>query len=139
MKTEVNSNKKLNIVLWVAQVLLGIMFLMTGAMKSTQPIENLATMMTWINHASPSMVRLAGVAELIGAIGLLLPSIFRIKPHLTVRAAIGLGLVMIAAILFHISIGEADMIAVPFVSGLIAIFIAWGRSKKVPISPRLSK
>jgi uncharacterized membrane protein YphA (DoxX/SURF4 family) len=128
------SNKKLNIFLWIAQIFLSMVFVLTGAMKITQPIANLASMMDWVNHVSPVLVRFVGIAELLGAIGLLLPSILHVKPNLTIWASVGLILVMIPATFYHISIGESNMIVIPLVLAAISAFIAWGRSKKEPIA-----
>jgi putative oxidoreductase len=136
MENQPKTNKTMNVILWVAQGILGIMFLMTGIMKITQPIEKLVAMMSWVNHASPVLIRFIGLSELLGGLGILLPSILRIKPNLTVWAAIGLILVMISAVFFHISIGEANMIGTPIILGLITVFVAWGRTKKAIILPR---
>ena len=86
----IKNNKTLNIALWVAQALLAAMFLMAGAMKSTQPIEELGKSMTWVNDFSAGMVRFIGISELLGGIGLLLPALLRIKPFFTPLAALGL-------------------------------------------------
>ncbi|MBL7784306.1 MAG: DoxX family protein [Chitinophagales bacterium] len=133
---ENQNSKVLNISLWVAQVLLSAMFLMAGVMKSTQPIEQLATSLPWVTQVPTGLVRFIGISELLGAIGLILPSILRIKPKLTVYAAIGIFTIMLFALIFHSSKGEFSVIGMNIILGLIAIFIAWGRSKKVPIQPK---
>lgn len=86
----IKNNKTLNIALWVAQALLAAMFLMAGAMKSTQPIEELGKSMPWVNDFSVVFVRFIGISELLGGIGLLLPAFLRIKPFFTPLAALGL-------------------------------------------------
>lgn len=128
-----NNNKGVNIGLWIAQILLGLMFLMAGIMKSTQPIEELASSLPWVLEMPASMVRFIGISELLGALGLLLPSILRIKPILTPIAAIGLATVMLFAMIFHLSMGEMNVIGMNIIMMGIALFIAWGRLKKVPI------
>jgi len=130
------NSKALNISLWIAQGLLAAMFLMAGAMKSTQPIEQLATSLPWVKEASTSLVRFIGISEFLGAVGLILPSLLRIQPKLTVYAAIGILTVMTFALVFHISRGETSVIGINIIIGLIAGFVAWGRTKKVPIQPK---
>lgn len=125
--------KSLNIALWIAQSLLAIMFLMPGFMKTTQPISQLGTMMPWVNNAPLALVRFIGIAEILGAVGLLLPSILRINPRLSGFAAIGLGTVMLFATVFHLKQGETNMIGITITILLIATFIAWGRLVKAPI------
>ena len=131
--TNQKNNKTINIALWVAQVLLGAMFVMAGAMKSFQPLEALAASLPWVESTPLALVRFIGISELLGGLGLLLPSILRIKPHLTSWAAIGLAIVMVLAAIFHGSRGEFSAIGMNVVLMAIAGFIAWGRTKKAPI------
>ncbi len=128
--------KALEISLWVAQGLLAVMFLMAGAMKSTQPIEALAASLPWVTEVPAALVRFIGISELLGAIGLILPSVLRIQPKLTVYAAIGIAAVMLFALIFHITKGEFSVIGMNIILGLIAVFVAWGRTKKAPIQPK---
>jgi putative oxidoreductase len=129
-------SKALNISLWVAQGLLAAMFLMAGAMKSTQPIEQLATSLPWVKEVPTGLVRFIGIGEFLGAVGLILPSLLRIQPKLTTYAAIGIATIMLFALVFHVSKGETSLIGMNIVIGLIAAFVAWGRTKKVPIQPK---
>ena len=131
-----NSSKALNILLWIAQLLLGIMFLFGGITNTFQPIEKIATTMNWVNEVPHWLVRFIGIAQILGGIGLILPSILRIKPQLTVWAAMGLFLQLICAVIFHISVNEENMIGIPLLFAAISFFIAWGRWKKVPITSR---
>lgn len=131
-----NSSKTMHISLWVAQILLAAMFLMSGFMKASMPIEKLSAMMPWTGSVPSALVRFIAVAELLGGIGLLLPSLLRIKPQLTVWAAVGLATILLLSIPFHISRGETPMIGMNGLFMLIALFIAWGRSKKAPILPK---
>lgn len=127
------NSKTLKISLWIAQVLLAAMFLMAGAMKSTQPIEQLATTLPWVKEVPVGLVRFIGISEFLGAIGLILPSLLRIQPKLTVWAAFGIATIMLLAAIFHISKGQLSVIGINIIIGLIAVFIGWGRAKKAPI------
>lgn len=108
---------------------------MSGFMKLTTPIETMSAQMAWVQDM-PLLVRFIGLAEVAGAIGLIVPALTRIKPQLVVWAAYGLGLIMILAAIYHATRGE--YYALPVNLGLLAValFIAWGRSKKVPITSR---
>tara|TARA_R110000737_G_C14549969_1_gene480472 strand:- start:705 stop:1115 length:411 start_codon:yes stop_codon:yes gene_type:complete len=134
--TNQKSNKAINIALWIAQGLLAVMFIMAGIMKATQPIEALAESLPWVTSTSLGLVRFIGISELLGGLGLLIPSIFRFKPFLTVWAALGLALIMVLAAGFHASRGEFPNIGMNVVLIGIALFIVWGRSKKAPILPK---
>lgn len=129
-------SKALNISLWTAQGLLAVMFGMIGAMKTFSPIGELAAAgMTWAADV-PALARFIGLSELLGGISLILPALLRIKPFLTVWAATGLALIMALAVIFHLCLHDAAHAGMPLVLGSIAAFIAWGRSKKVPVQPR---
>lgn len=130
------TNQKSNIALWIAQGLLAIMFIMAGSMKATQPIEALTEALPWVAETPALLVKFIGVSELLGGLGLLIPSIFRWKPNLSIFAALGLALVMILAGGFHASRGEFSAIGMNVVLLVLALFIAWGRRKKAPILPK---
>jgi hypothetical protein len=77
-----------------------------------------------------------GVCELLGAVGLILPSATRVLPVLTPVAASALTLVMVLAAGTHFSYGELPVIGVNVVLGGLAAFVAWGRFRRAPIAPR---
>lgn len=133
MANQKKRSKAINIALWVTQVLLGLMFIMAGAMKASQPVEAMTRSLPWVTSTPIELVRFIGISELLGGLGLLLPSLLRIKPFLTVGAAIGLGIVMLLAALFHGSRGEFSAIGINIILMAMLTFIAWGRSKKARI------
>lgn len=133
--TEQKQSKVLNIALWVVQGLLAAAFGMAGFMKVSAPIEQLAENgMTFVHQYSVGAVRMIGVSELLGAIGLILPAALRIKPVLTPLAAVGIAIIMVLAFFQHISENE------PFLPTIIlfalAAFVAWGRFFKAPIQAK---
>jgi putative oxidoreductase len=125
--------KKLNVVLWIGQVLLAGMFLMTGSMKIMMPASDLAAM---FGSLPLTFIRFIGIAEIAAVIGLILPAVTRIMPRLTPLAAVGLTIVMAGAIVFHLSRGEWPEVPVVFGLGCLAGFVAWGRGLRVPIASR---
>lgn len=129
-------SKVLHVSLWGTQLVLAALFGMAGFMKTTAPIAVLTAKMVWPGAVPEGLVRFIGVAELAGAVGLVLPALTRIKPLLTPIAAVGLVLVMALAVPFHLSRGEAHALAVNVPLGALAAFVAWGRLKKAPIPPR---
>lgn len=117
----------MNIALWVVQGLLGIAFLMAGVMKATQPKSKLAENMGWVEDFSDSTIKVIGVLEILGALGIILPMLTGILPILTPIAAVGFVLVMVGAAATHIRRGENQMIMINLVLGLLAAFVAYGR------------
>lgn len=134
MANEQKSLKAINITLWIAQVLLAATFIWGGSMKLFQPIEKLSAMWPWTGQIPAALVKLTGIIDLSGAVGLILPSLLRSQPKLTPITAIGVIALMICASIFHIVRGEASVIGVNIFLAVIAAFVAWGRFKKVPIT-----
>lgn len=95
-----NPSKALNISLWAAQIFLAIVFFITGAGKLFLPMENLYALIPWTKDVNSLPIRLIGFSEIIGSIGLILPSLLRIKPWLTPCAATGVVFTMLFAIFF---------------------------------------
>lgn len=128
-------SKIIHIILWVAQVTLAVLFI-AGAIMKFQPIETTSAMMPWTGQVPIWVVRLLGIIDLLAAVGLILPSMLRIKPQLITWAALSIITLMFSAIVFHVSRGEASVIGVNIISAIIALFIVWGRLKKAPITAR---
>ena len=134
--TPIQKSKAMNITLWIAQSILAAMFLMAGIMKFITPVEAQQSQMEWAKHVSGGLIYFIGIMEILGALGLLLPSILKIMPRLTPWAAIGLAIVMVLALFLNVSIGETKAIGFLSLIIVIALFIAWGRFKKVPIQSK---
>ena len=125
------TSRGLHLGLWATQVLLAGVFLMAGGMKLTAPVETLQQQMAWVGGAMGPAVRVIGLVEVLGALGLLLPAATRILPGLTPLAAAGLATVMVLATLTHITRGELGMVPVTLILGGLAAFVAWGRGVEV--------
>jgi uncharacterized membrane protein YphA (DoxX/SURF4 family) len=117
----------MNIALWIVQILLAVAFLGSGLMKLTQPKDKIAASMAWAADFSPTAIKLIGLVEVLGALGLVLPALTGIATILTPLAAVGLALVMVGAAITHARRGEGQMIVVNVVLLLLAVFVAWGR------------
>ena len=126
----------MNIAIWVVQVLLAVFFILFGFMKAFLPIDGIADQMPFVLDVPEALVRFIGVAEIAGALGLILPAITRILPWLTIAAAGGLGTIMILAFIFGVSRGEIPNAVINIVVLALLAFIAYGRWKLVPISAR---
>jgi uncharacterized membrane protein YphA (DoxX/SURF4 family) len=128
--------KLLLIGLWSAQVLLFIAFTLFGCMKFFMPVDQLAAMWVWPDDVPAWFLRLMGIIDFAGGVGVLLPALTRIQPRLTVLAALGCVLLQIAAMIFHLSRGEAPALPLNVILLALSAFILWGRRKRAPIMPR---
>jgi uncharacterized membrane protein YphA (DoxX/SURF4 family) len=123
----------MNYVLWAVQVLLALLFLFAGGTKLVLPPEVLASMGSPNQIQLPGwLVRFVGVVEVLGALGLLLPGLLRIKPGLTPLAAAGLVIIMIGATALTAAADGVAAALVPLVIGLLAAFVAYGRWRLAP-------
>jgi putative oxidoreductase len=116
-----------NVALWIVQGLLAAAYLVAGVMKATRPIDSLGKSMRWVRDVPPGFVRFIGVAEVLGAVGLVLPLLTGIAPWLTVAAAIGLIIVQIGAAILHASRREFANVPINVVFLILALFVAYGR------------
>ena len=120
-------------VLWIAQGLLALLFLFTGGIKLVLPLE----VLTEGTPLPGWFVRFLGVAEVLGAIGLILPGLLRIRPGLTPLAAAGLVIIMIGATVLTLAGvvpgGGVVPVLIPLVVGLLSAFVAYGRWRLAPL------
>jgi hypothetical protein len=114
--------------LWIVQGLLAALFLFAGGMKLVLPLEQLTGP---VSLPGPLM-RFIGVAEVLGAIGLILPGLLRIRPGLTPLAAAGLVIIMIGATVITLVAGEVVAALISAVVGLLCAFVAYGRWRLAP-------
>jgi len=122
--------RALAIALWATQMLLAALFLFAGVMKFVMPVQE----MTKGSALPGSFFHFIGVLEVLGGIGLVLPSVFRIAPFLTPLAACGLVILMAGATVTSLPMGWISLL--PFFVGAGAAFLAYGRFQLLPIQPR---
>src|SRR4051794_23794169 len=99
----------MNLAAWVVSGLLAAVYLMAGTLKTTQPLDKLRPQMGWVDDISLRTLRMIGVLELLGALGLVLPKLLGIVDEragvqgtLTGLAALGLALIQLLAIPVHV-------------------------------------
>ncbi|HEU5430088.1 MAG TPA: DoxX family protein [Thermomicrobiales bacterium] len=115
--------------LWVVQGVLAVAFLLAGAMKLVTPSDVLAASMP---VALPVLfVKFIGLCEVLGAFGLILPGVFKIRIGLTPLAAVGLVIIMVGATVINAATLGVAMALPTLVLGLLAAFVAYGRGAPV--------
>jgi hypothetical protein len=124
--------RKINVALWGVQGLLALVFLFAGGMKLAVPPEMLATM----SPLPVLFLKLIGLAEVLGALGLILPALTRIRPGLTPLAGACLAIEMIGATATTLAIGGGVTALMPLVVGLLAASVAYGRYVVAPRTAR---
>ncbi|WP_433125538.1 DoxX family protein [Micromonospora sp. CA-240977] len=118
----------MNVVLWIAAILLAVVFLASGIMKLLRSKEQLAgSGQTWVESFPDSLIKIIGALEIAAAAGLILPPAFDIAPVLAPVAAVGLIVLMVGAVVTHARRKEYTNVIVNIVLILLAAFVAWGR------------
>ena len=120
----------MNILLWIIQSLLSLLFIFAGVMKFLMPVAEMqkgspVVLPGWFFH-------FIGVCEILGGLGLILPALLRIKPGLTPLAATGLGIITLGAAVITLKM-SISMAAFPFVVCLLSFFVAFGRWRLAPV------
>jgi uncharacterized membrane protein YphA (DoxX/SURF4 family) len=111
------------VVTWILQIVLAVAFLGAGLLKLVRPRRALIDGgMGWAQDFSDGGVRLIGLLEVVGAVGLVLPRLTGIAPVLTPLAALGLALVMAGAVVVHVR--RKEQFAPPLVLGVLSLVLA---------------
>jgi uncharacterized membrane protein YphA (DoxX/SURF4 family) len=123
----------MNIVLWILQVLLAAAFLAHGLMFLMPPPDIAALM----NASLPRWFQVfLGVAEVLAAVGLILPGVTRILPGLVTWSAVGIMIVMVSATIYHFARNEISSGLITLLLLAMATFVAYTRYKVMPIRSR---
>lgn len=123
----------MNLMLWIVQALLAVLFLLGGVMKTFQ-YERAKASWPWVKDVSKGLVTFIGISELLGGLGIVLPLLTGILPWLTPLAATGLALIMILAMIFHAQRGEwlGGGVVFNLVIFALAVFVVYGRFTLLP-------
>jgi hypothetical protein len=119
----------MNRVLWVLQLLLALLFLFAGGVKLVMSAADLTAQ----TPLPAGFLRFIGVMEVLGGLGLVLPGLLRVQVALTPLAAAGLTIIMIGAVVVTIQTMGAAMAALPFVTGVLTLFVAYRRWRLAPL------
>ena len=122
-------------ILWIVQALLALLFLYAGGMKLILPVEEMTAQIPMPGL----LLRFIGVCEVLGAIGLIVPGLTRIRPELTPLAAAGLVIIMVGAIVITLMYMPASWAVLPLVTGGLAAFVAYGRWRLAPQARRTTR
>jgi hypothetical protein len=111
------------VLLWIAQGLLAALFLFAGVVKLTMPIQILAQQA----GLPGGFMRFIAVAEVLGALGLILPGLLRVQRGLTPLAAAGLAIIMTGAVVVTVATQGVTPAAFPLIVGTLLVSVARGR------------
>ncbi len=120
----------MNIVLWIVQIILALLFLFAGVSKFLMPPDEMAKDMP--PFLSIGFIYFIGVCEVLGGLGLVLPWALNVKPGLTPLSATLLFIIMVGAV-FISAPGGIAMAFFPALVGLLCAFVAWGRKRDLAI------
>ena len=125
------SRNRTNLWLWIVQGLLAVVFLFTGGSKLAMPADVLATQ----SHLPGMFMKFIGACEVLGAVGLIVPALTRIRPGLTPLAAALLIIILIGATVSTAMYMPVALPA-PIIVGLLTAYVAYGRWRLAPIESK---
>jgi hypothetical protein len=111
------------IALWIVQGVLAALFLFAGGFKLAMPIAELAR----VSPLPAGFLKFIGACEVLGALGLVLPGLFRVRPGLTPLAAAGLVVIMLGAVVVTVMTQSVQAAGFPLAVGVLATVVAVGR------------
>jgi len=114
----------MNTIIWVVQCLSATIFSIAGLLKLVTPKEILEEKIGWVKDYPDSTVRIIGLSEFIGALGLVVPMALDVFPILTPIAAVYLIIIMQLGTRAHLLRKEYKKIRVDFLFFVLALFIA---------------
>jgi hypothetical protein len=114
---------KANLLLWIIQGLLAALFLFAGGMKFVMPVAE----MTKGTVFSGDFIHFIGAAEVLGALGVILPAATKVHRELVVLAALGLLTIIVGAVTTTLEGPQAAGAIVPAVAGVLCALVAYGR------------
>jgi len=115
----------MNLALWIVQGLVAFAMLAAGGLKLITPRMKLAEKFTWAASWTDTNVKLLGLAEVLGAVGLVVPVLTGLLPILTPVAAVCLLILMAGAVKTHLDLKDSPI--APAVLALLCLFVALGR------------
>jgi uncharacterized membrane protein YphA (DoxX/SURF4 family) len=126
--------RKLNVLLWILQALLAMLFMFAGVMKFVMPVAEMTKQI-----ALPGLfLHFIGACEILGAIGLVLPGILRIRTGLAPLAAAALVIIMIGATAVNLKLGQRGAALTTVIVGLLLVFVAYNR-RRMALRTQLSQ
>ncbi|MEA3040462.1 MAG: hypothetical protein QOE79_2975 [Sphingomonadales bacterium] len=117
---------QVEVALWLAEGLLALFFLFAGLTLLVNPLHTLAHIQTWTVE-DPTLVSVAALADLAGALGILLPRFTRAPPNLYLAAVLCLSALQVMAMMFHLERGEMALLLMATVLFALSLFLLWGR------------
>jgi|SaaInlStandDraft_6_1057023.scaffolds.fasta_scaffold221360_1 hypothetical protein len=111
----------LTIITWVLVFLFGI----AGIMKMMMPKAKFDAKMPWAKNFSEKHLKLIGLAELLGALGLILPEWLGLWGWLMPLAALGLAIVALLAARLHMKLKENGPSVFALVIAVLALYLLW--------------
>lgn len=127
----------MNKILWILQIVLGLVFFVIGVIHFVLP-AGLPERMAWMYALPAGLHYFSGAAEILGALGLVLPGALRTQTRLTPLAALGLAAVMLGAAAWHLTRGEPANVVTNVILAAVAGLVAFGRWRLSPLVERKS-
>ena len=122
----------MNIVLWLLQVVLAVVFAGLGGLKLIRSKEELLPKLPALGPYRPISIKAIALAEVLGALGLVVAPLVG-WAALVPWAALGVGSVMVAGAMAHAELGDWKPIGLNVALLIAAVVVMVGRSAHLPL------
>jgi len=117
----------MNALLWVLQAAL-VLIVVPAAITRGVAYDFAKNRMAWVAAVPRPLLLFISCAEILGALGLVLPGLTGVGPQLTSAAAVGLGIIQALAFGFHLSRHEPRNASANLGLLVLLVAVALGRS-----------
>ncbi len=114
-------------IIWIFQILLALWFMMPAYMKLTISKEKMIAAKQLSPGGNPAPVRILGLLELLGIIGIIVPRLTGMLPVLTPITAVCFAIVMACAFILHLNKQEYKVLPMIVIAFILSLVVAWFR------------
>jgi hypothetical protein len=117
--------------IFAAQVTVASIFFTVGYLELFYPLADMTRYLPWVDAHPLWFTRTLGIVDILGAMGIFLPSIAIRGPKIILAAAVGCAAKQCVAIIYHSTYGVPSVLPVNALLLSLSLLVAWFYLKEV--------